>query len=127
MIDCIADQVSHWFSQHIENALIQVSVLAAHDEFDFFAAGLCDVAHHAWEAAEKLLHRDHADLHYRLLQIVQYSRLKCHCVCEFSAQGILDETFIEFVDTLIQHALADNEFADQIQHRVNSLGVHTQE
>src|SRR4051812_47413988 len=64
MIHRVADQMRHGFCEHVEDALIKVRFLSANCKPDFFPARLRYVAHDAWEAAEQMLHRHHADLHH---------------------------------------------------------------
>ncbi len=73
MTDRIANQMGQGLGDDIQKALVQVGVLAAYDQFHVLAALLGNVAHHPGKAAEKLLDRNHADLHHRALQITQHA------------------------------------------------------
>ena len=72
----------HGFGQHVEDAFIEIGFLSAYCQADFFSACLGDITHDAREATEKMLHRNHADLHHGLLQIVQNTSLKGESVAE---------------------------------------------
>ena len=126
MTDGIADQVGQRFGDNIEKTLVQIGLLAAHHQCHFLAALLGHVAHHPGKAAEQLLDRHHADFHDRTLQVAEHARLKRHGIAEAAAQGFLGNVTGEFSECLLQHGPADNQFADQVEHAVNALGVHAQ-
>ena len=62
-----------------------------------------------------------------MLQFAEHARLKRHGIAEAAAQGLLGNVTGEFRERLLQHGPADNQFADQIEHAVNALGVHPQD
>src|SRR5437016_7006450 len=70
MVDSVAYQMSQWFRQHVEDALIEIGVLAAQDERHFFTTRLRYISQDAWKTAKELFHGNHANLHDRFLQIV---------------------------------------------------------
>ena len=92
----------------------------------FLAALLGHVAHHAGKAPEELLDRHHADFHDRTLQVAEHARLKRHGIAEAAAQGLLGNVTGEFGECLLQHGPADDQFADQVEHAVDALGVDAQ-
>ena len=73
VIHGVADEVGQRLAQNVENALIEVGVFAAQFKLHLAAARLGHVTHQAREAPEELLHRHHADLHHRLLQIGEHA------------------------------------------------------
>ena len=127
MADGVANQVSQGLGDGVENAFVEIGVLPAEHEFDLAAALPGNVAHHARKAAEQLVHRHHANLHDRALQIVEHPRLESHGIGKFAAQQLFGITLGEFVQRLLQHRLADNQFADQVQHAVDAPGFHPQD
>ena len=72
--DAVADGIAHHVGERlgdsIENSFIEVGVLSAEIQIHFASALPGHIAHHAREAAEKLLHWNHADFHDRTLEIV---------------------------------------------------------
>src|SRR5262249_39506737 len=125
--DGIADEVGQRLGDGIEQALVKIGILAAHDEFHILAALFGHIAHHAREPAEEVLHRDHADLHDRTLQVVQHARLKSHGIAEAAAQRFLGSVAGEFNESLLQHRLAYDEFSYQVENAVDSLGINPQD
>ncbi len=71
MIGGIADQVSERFRESVENAFVEIGGLPGDFEADILVARFGDVANDAREAAEKLIDRNHADLHHRFLQLAE--------------------------------------------------------
>ena len=91
--NAVTDRVSHQVRQGlgdgVEDALVEIGVLSAQFQIYFAAALPRHIAHDAREAPEQLVHRHHANLHHRALQIVQHSGLKGHGIGELAAQGSL--------------------------------------
>ncbi len=73
VVDGIAQDMGERLSHRVEDAFIEVGVFSADFKTDLASAGLGHVTHQTWEPAEELLHRDHADFHDGLLQLVQHS------------------------------------------------------
>ncbi len=73
-----------------------------------------------------MLHRHHADLHYRALQIVQHPGLESHGVGKLSAQQFFRIGLRELVQRLLQHGFSDNQFAYQVEHAIDAACVHSQ-
>jgi hypothetical protein len=96
-------------------------------QFDLFAALMGHVAHDARKPAEELIHRNHAYLHHRVLQIIQHPRLKRHGIGELSPQRIFGEALSEFQQRLLQHRFRENQFADQVEYAVDSFRIHAQQ
>ena len=119
--------MSQRFRDGIEQALVEGRVLSIQNQVDLLVALLGDVAHHAGEPPEQLLNRNHADFHHRALQIVQHARLKGHGIGETAAHGFLGIAHGEFIERLLQHRFADDQFADEIEHGVDALGIHAQD
>ena len=118
--------MSQRLCDHIQKTLVQIGVLAAHDQFHFLAALFGYVSHHPRKTAKELLHWYHANFHYRALQIAQHPRLKSHSITEPAAQGLLRNMPGEFRECLLQHRSADNQFPNQVQHVVDAFGIHAQ-
>jgi len=115
------------FGQHVKDALVEICVLSRDHKIDFLAARLCHVAHYARETPEQMLYRHHADFHDRLLQVILDPRLEGHRIGEPHFQRVLRKTLVEFRYRLVQHAFGNDQFADQIEHRVDTLCVHPQQ
>ena len=98
MIGGVANQMSQRFGERVENAFIEICVLARDFECDFLVEVLGDIAHDARKSAEKLLDGHHANFHHRLLQLAQDPRLKCESIGKLSAQRILGVAPLEFSD-----------------------------
>src|SRR5580698_1985798 len=123
----IANQMRHWLGDGIQKAFVQGSVLSIQNQVDLFVALLGNVPNHTGKSAEQLLDRDHADLHHRALQIVQYSGLKGHSIGEAAAHGFLGIARGEFVEHLLQHGFSNDQFAHEIEHSVDAFGIHAQD
>ena len=119
--------MSKRFGDGVQKTLVQIGVLAAHDQFHVLAALSGHVAHHAREAAEELLHRDHANFHDRTLQIIQHASLKGHGIAEASAHGFFGSMTGKFSERLLKHGLANNQFPYQVEHAIDALGIHAQD
>ena len=128
--DAVPDRVPHQMRERlrdgIQQALVEGGVLPVHNQFDLLATLLSDVPNHAGKAAEQLLDRNHADFHHRALQIIQHPGLKCHGIGEASAHRFLGIARGEFVERLLQHGFADNQFAHEIEHGIDPLRIHAQ-
>src|SRR6185437_1644881 len=122
----IPNQGGQWFGDRVQKTFVEVGVLAAHDQRDFLAALLGYIAYHAWKAAEKLLHGDHADFHHRALQVVQHARLKRHRVRKAAAKRVFWKSAGKLVLRLLQHGFSNDELADQVENAVNAFSIHTQ-
>ncbi len=125
--DGVADQMRQRLGDGVENSFVEIGVLPADVEFHFAPALPRHIAHHAREAAEQLVDGHHADLHHRALQIVQHPRLERHGVGELAAQQLFRIALGELVQRLLQHRLADNQFAHQVQHVVDAAGFDPQQ
>src|SRR5262249_10144519 len=66
VIDGIADHVHERLGEGVEDAFVEIGVLAGQFESDVLAALFGYVADDAGKATEKLLDRDHADLQHAL-------------------------------------------------------------
>src|SRR5271165_1636916 len=125
--DGVADQVRERLGDRVENSFVEIGLLPAERQFHVPPALPGDVADHAREAPEQLLHGYHADLHHRTLQIVEHARLEGHGVGKLAAQQFLGIALGEFAQRLLQHRLADDELAHQVQHAVDASGFHAQD
>ena len=76
---------------------VEIGVLPADVQFDFAPALPRHISHHAREAAEQLVDRNHANLHDRALQIVQHAGLEGHGVGELTAQRLFRKASGKFV------------------------------
>src|SRR3954470_15800272 len=74
----VSDNVRERFSNCVKQHLVEVSILTAEFECHLFAAALSRIANDAGKAAEQLLNRNHPNLHYRALQVIQDSSLERH-------------------------------------------------
>ena len=77
VFNAVTDRVAHEMSERlgdgVQQAFIKIGVLTAYDQVNLLAALLRDIADHSRKAAEQLLYRDHSNLHYRTLQVIQYA------------------------------------------------------
>ena len=126
MADGIAHHVGEGLGDRIQNAFVEIGLPAPDRQLDFFAALQPDVAHNAREAAEQLIDRHHANLHDRVLQVIQNPRLEGHGIGESSAQDIFREAFAKFQQRLLEHRFRQDEFTDQIENAVDSFRIHAQ-
>ncbi len=121
--DAVADRVPHHMRQGlgdgVENALIEVGFLPTEFQIHFAAALPRHIADDAREAPKQLVHRHHANLHHRALQIVQHSGLKGHGIGELAAQRFLGIALAKLAERLLQHRLANDELAHQVEHVVD--------
>ena len=78
------------------------------------------------KAPEQLVDRHHANLHDRALQIVQHPRLEGHGIGKLAAQRLFRKALGKFAERLLQHRLADNQLAHQVEHVVDAAGIHAQ-
>ena len=127
MADRIAHQVGQRLGDRIQNAFVEIGLPAPDHQFDFFPALPPHVPHNARKAAEQLIDRHHANLHDRVLQVVQDPPLKRHGVGELSPQGIFREALSKFEQRLLQHRFRQDQFADQIEHAVDFFRIHAQQ
>src|ERR1700722_11863223 len=67
VIDGVAHDVHQRLGERIENALVEIGVLAGEVESDVFAALLRNVANETRESAEKLLDGNHTNLEHALV------------------------------------------------------------
>ena len=114
------------FGDGVKNAFVEVGLLTRKFEIHFAAALPRHIAHDAREAAEQLVDRHHANLHDRALQIVEHPRLESHGVGKLAAQKFLGIAFAKLAERLLQHRLANDEFAHQVEHVVDASGFHAQ-
>ena len=91
------------------------------------AALLGHVAHHARKAAEQLFDRHHADFHDRTLQIVEHARLEAMASANLPRSSFFGIAAGEFVQRLLQHGFADDQFAHQVEHVVDASGLDAQD
>ena len=127
MADRIAHQVGQRLGDRIQNALVEIGLPAPDDQLHFFSALSRNVTDHARKAAKQLIDRHHANLHDRVLQVVQHPPLECHGIGELSAQDIFREALSKFEQRLLQHRFRQDQFADQIEYAVDSFRIHAQQ
>src|SRR5467141_488790 len=96
------------FGKSIENALIEIGVLARKIQSHILAALLGNVADDARETAEELFDGHHADFKNALVQFIQDAGLKRHGVSKFGAQGIASMLLVKLGQRAIEHRLSDN-------------------
>src|SRR5215469_17927 len=125
VVNGIANEVSERFSESVEDAFVEVGVFAGNVEDDFALAGLSDVTHEAREATKELLDGNHANLHHRTLKLFEDARLQGERIGKAASQRIFGVMLVEFDDRAMKHRFADDEFADQVQDRVDAIGVDT--
>ncbi len=123
VIDGVAHDVHQRLGERVENALVEIGVLAGEVESDVFAALLGDVANEARETAEQLLDGHHANLEHAFVQLIENARLKRESVGELGAQRIVLMAFVELGQRAVEHRLADDEFADEIHDGVDARGI----
>src|SRR5208282_129880 len=130
-LDAMANGISHKVGQRlgnrIQNTFVEIGLPAADDQLDFFSALAPDVPHHPREPPEQLIDRHHANLHDRVLQVIQNPPLERHGIGELSSQGIFGEALSKFQQRLLQHRFRQNQFTDQIEYAVNSFRIHAQQ
>ena len=68
VIDGVAQQVHHGLGQSVQNALVEIGILALDDDVDLAAGLFGGVTHDPGQAAEHLLDGYHANLHYGALK-----------------------------------------------------------
>ena len=99
----VADEVRQRLAERIQDALVEIGGLPGQLQSNIFAAEFGDVAHDARKPPEKLLDRHHADLHHRLLEVVQNSRLKGEGITQSGAEGVFRKALVEFVNRAMEH------------------------
>ena len=65
----VADEMGKRLGNYVQQALVEISVGAVDHKFNLFAALACNVTHDARKAPQQLFHRNHANFHYRALQV----------------------------------------------------------
>ena len=126
MADSVPDQVRDRLGNRVQQALVEIGVLTADHEFDFFAALFGNVPHHARKPPKQLLDRHHPDFHHRALEIIQHAGLKRQGIGQTAACGFLRITPAKVVQGLLQHGFANDQLAHQIEHAVDALRIHPQ-
>ena len=96
VVDGVAHDVHQRLCERVENALVEVGILAGKIESDVFAALFGDITNEARKAAEKLLDRHHANLEHALVQLIENARLKRESVGKLGAQRIVCVGLVEF-------------------------------
>ena len=127
MADGIAHHVGERLGDRIQNTFVEIGLAAPDHKLDFFPALTPDVPHNPRKPAEQLFHRHHANLHDRMLQVIQNPPLKRHGVGKLSAQYIFRKALCKFEQRLLQHRFRQDQFADQIEYAVDSFRVHSQQ
>src|SRR6185295_15446890 len=69
VVDAVADEVHERIADLLEHRLVELGLLARHDELDLLAETLREIAHHAREAAENEADGQHAHAHDAVLQL----------------------------------------------------------
>src|SRR6266446_8626795 len=95
MINRVADEMHERFGKRVQNALVEVGVLARELQGHILATLLGNVANDARETPEKLLDGDHTDFQNAFVELLENTRLKCHGVRKFGAQGITRVLLVE--------------------------------
>jgi len=115
VIDGVADKVRERFREGIEDAFVEIGVLAGHFEGDVLAAKLGDVADDAPEAAEELLDGNHAESSRRTCAVRRGRAIETRGLPpSFDADGIARMLRFEFGEGANKHGLADDQFAHQV-------------
>ena len=123
VIDGVAQQVHHGLGQRVQNALVEVGILALDDDVDLAAGLFGGVTHHPGQTAEHLLDGHHANLHYGALKFSENLRLEGENVDGLGAQRTVGEAAIHLRAKFLHHAFGDDEFAHQIEHHVDAFGL----
>ena len=76
VVDGVANEVHQRLGERVENALVEISVLAGEFESHVLAALLGDVANERGKAAEELFDGHHANLQDAFVKFVEHTRLK---------------------------------------------------
>ncbi len=126
MIDGITHEMHERLGESIQDALIEIGVLAGDFESDVFAALLGDIANDARKTAKKLFDGHHANFQDAFVKFVEDARLKCHGVGKPGTQRVACMLPIEFREGTIEHGLADNQFANEIHDGVNTRSLHAE-
>src|ERR1700681_497365 len=115
------------FCDRIQNTFVEICLAAPDYEFNLFAAVNTYVANNSRKTPEQLIHRNHSNLHDRVLQVIQNSALEGHGVSKLSPQDLFWKALSEFMKCLLQHRFCEDQLAHQIQHTIDSLCIHTQQ
>ena len=136
MIDAVAQQVHERFADFVDDRLVQVGLGARDHQLNLFAARLGNVADQAREAVEHLSDRNHAHFHDRFLNLVGraceqrrrvgevFGERRDDAVRRAAVIGrlVAHEAFQRVGDVRDARAV-DDEFADEIEQRVETLDV----
>jgi hypothetical protein len=125
MVDGVAHEVHERLAERIEDAFIEIGVLAGKFQGDVLAALFGDVAYNTRKTAEELLNGHHANLEDALVELIENARLESEGVRQLCADGIASVALVKFGQGAVEHGLADNQFADKIHDGVNASGIHT--
>jgi hypothetical protein len=112
------------FGKSIENALIEIGVLARKFQSDILATLLGNIADDAGETPEELFDGNHADFQDAFVKLIENTGLKRHGVGKFGTQGIAGVPFVELGKRTIEHRLPDDQFADKVHDRIDAGGIH---
>ena len=123
VVDGVAHEMHQRLAERIENAFVEISVLAGNVQGHVLAALLGDVANDARKAAEKLLDGHHANFQDAFVKFIENARLKAHGVGELCAERIARMALVEFRERAMEHGLADNQFADEIHDGIDAAGI----
>jgi hypothetical protein len=123
MVDGVAHEMHERLAERVQNALVEISVLAGKFQGDVLAALFGDVAYHARKAAEELLNGHHANLEDAFVEFIENARLESESVRQLCADGIASVTLVKLGQGAVEHGLANNQFADKIHDSVNASGI----
>src|SRR5215469_558917 len=126
VIGGIAYDVRERLGERVEDAFVEVRILAGDLESNILVPQLGYVANDTREPAKELFDGHHADFHHGFLQFAQDARLEREGVGKPAAQGILRMASLELGDGSLKHRFSDDELADQVHDGINSSGVDSQ-
>src|ERR1700730_7624371 len=115
------------FCDRIQNTFVEICLAAPDYEFNLFAAVNTYVANNSRKTPEQLIHRNHSNLHDRVLQVIQNSALEGHGVGELSPQHLFWKALSEFIKRLVQASFLEEQLPHQVQPTIRSFRIHTQQ
>ena len=119
-LDAMVHGVAHQVGQRIANlfhhGFVQLGLGAADDQLDVFAQLLANIAHHALEAVEGAANLHHAQVQGRVTHFFDQARQGRGGLQQFGRSGALGGQ--------AGPGPGDDEFTDQVDQRVEFVGIH---
>ena len=119
MVHSVADHVRQRFRQLINDRFVNFGVFTFGHQANCFASDVRYIANDTRHALENRLHRLRADRHNTVLdfpgQLLQF--IQAHVHRRFAV-------IVIFNDTLRQHRLIDDEFANEVDQTINTVEIH---